>query len=122
MAFSMEFRVAVATAYQACGSSIEVAEDFPCCASWVRRLIQVQRETGSLEPKQPRRPNNNKLDDADLKLIAELIAAKPDIYLKELAEKLGNKVSVPTLWRACGKLGLPRKKSRCTPRSKTART
>jgi hypothetical protein len=40
MAYAMEFRRAVAGAYDECGSSIEVAEDLGCSESWVRRLIQ----------------------------------------------------------------------------------
>jgi len=48
MAYAMEFRIAVAKAYDECLSSIEVAEMFDCSASWVRRLVQRHRETGSL--------------------------------------------------------------------------
>ena len=122
MAYSMEFRLAVATAYEACGSSIEVAEEFGCCEAWVRRLMQRARETGSLAPRPPRRPDNRKLDDADLQKLANLIAATPDMTLAELAAALGNKVSVPTVLRAQRKLGLTRKKSRSTPPSRIERT
>jgi transposase len=62
MAYAMEFREAVARAYDECGSSIEVAEHFNCSESWVRRLIQRRRETGSLAPRPLRLPNYNKLD------------------------------------------------------------
>jgi transposase-like protein len=55
MAYSMEFRIAVATAYDDCGSSIEVAEQYPCSESWVRRLIQRRTASGSLEPLVPKR-------------------------------------------------------------------
>ena len=58
--YSMEFRRAVAKAYDACGSSIEVSEQFDCCESWVRRLIQRRRQTGSLEPRPLKLPDNNK--------------------------------------------------------------
>ena len=50
MAYSMEFRLVVAVAHEVCGSSIEVAEEHGCSESWVRRLMQVERETGSLAP------------------------------------------------------------------------
>ena len=112
MPYSMEFRLAVAAAYDACGSSIEVAEEHGCSEAWVRRLLQRERESGSLEPKAPKLPDNNKLDDADLATIRRLVAEKPDIQLKELAAELGNKASVPTIYRARKKLGLSRKKSR----------
>jgi transposase len=118
----MEFREAVARMYDECGSSIEVAEQFDCSESWVRRLIQRRRETGSLAPRPLQLPNNNKLDDDDLKRLQELIRRTPDMTLAELAEALGHKVSVPTVWRATQALGLPLKKSPCMPPSRTART
>src|SRR6188472_1943959 len=82
----MEFRVLVAAAYDECGSSIEVAEEYGCCESWVRRLVQRRRKTGSLQPLTPRRPDKRKLDDDDLEQLRTLIAAKPDMTLAELAE------------------------------------
>ncbi len=122
MAYAMEFREAVARAYDDCGSSIEVAEQFNCSESWVRRLIQRRRETGSLAPRPNRLPNNNKLDNADLELLRALIHQTPDMTLAELAEALDHKVSVPTVWRATQALDLPLKKSPSTPPSKIART
>jgi transposase len=122
MAYAMEFREAVARAYDECGSSIEVAEQFHCSESWVRRLIQRRRETGSLEPRPNRLPNNNKLNENDLELLRTLIRRTPDMTLAELAEALGHKVSVPTVWRATQALGLPLKKSPSMPPNRTVRT
>ena len=123
MAYPMEFRVLVAAAYDECGSSIEVAELFGCSESWVRRLIQRRGASGgSLEPLTPRRPDTRKLDDDDLARLRELIARQPDMTLGELAEALGHKASVPTVWRATQTLGLPLKKRPSTPPSRTGRT
>ena len=122
MAYPMEFRVLVAAAYDECGSSIEVAEEYGCSESWVRRLIQRRGERGSLEPLTPKRPDNRKLDSDDLEHLRGLIAAKPDMTLGELAEALGNKASVPTVWRATQALDLPLKKRPTTPPSRTGRT
>jgi len=122
MAYSMEFREAVARAYDECGSSIEVAEQFNCSESWVRRLIQRRRETGSLAPRPLYIPDNNKLDDADLEQLRTLIQQTPDMTLAELAEALQHKVSVPTVWRKTQELGLPLKKSLCSPPSRIGRT
>ena len=49
--------------------------------------------------------------DRDLDRLRALIHQTPDMTLAELAEALNNKVSVPTVWRATQKLGLPFKKS-----------
>jgi transposase len=119
--YSMEFRIAVAKAYDECLSSIEVAEQFDCSESWVRRLIQRRRETGSLEPLPPRHPDNNKLVEVDLQRLRELIRRQPDLTLEELAEGLNNKVSVPTVWRATQKLDLPLKKSPSMRPNRTVR-
>ena len=122
MAYPMEFRVLVAAAYDECGSSIEVAEEYNCSESWVRRLIQRRGQTGSLEPITPKRPDTRKLDDDDLGQLRTLIAARPDMTLAELAGALGDKASVPTVWRATQALGLPLKKRPSTPPSRTGRT
>jgi transposase len=122
MAYSMEYRRAVAAMYEECGSSAEVAEQMGCSESWVRRLMQRQRESGSLEPRQRKMPDNRKLKAADLAELERLIAGQSDLTLAELAAKLGNKVSVPTVHRACVKLKLPLKKSRSAPPSRTAGT
>jgi transposase len=118
----MEFRLLVAAAYDECGSSIEVADDYGCSESWVRRLVQRRRETGSLAPRTPKRPDQRKLDDDDLEHLRGLIAAKPDMTLAELAEALGHKASVPTVWRATRALGLPLKKKPSTPPSRIGPT
>lgn len=122
MPYSMEFRQAVAAAYDECGSSSEVADQFACSASWVRRLVQRRRATGSLEPRPARLPDNNKLDARDLAELRRLIARTPDMTLAELAAALRTSVSVPTVWRATRALGLPLKKRPCTPPSGTAPT
>ena len=122
MVYSMEFRRAVFAAHEECGSSSDVAEQFNCSESWVRRLAQVHRQTGSLEPRQQKKPDRRKFmpdDDAQLRA---LIAATPDMTLGELADALANKVSVATVWRATQRLKLPLKKSPSTPPSKTGRT
>ncbi len=122
MAYAMEFREAVARAYDECGSSIEVAEQFGCSESWVRRLIQRRRETGSLAPRPMQLPDNKKLEEQDLERLRALIRQRPDMTLAELAEALDYKVSVPTVWRATQALGLPLKKSPSMPPNRTVRT
>jgi transposase len=120
--YSMEFRIAVANAYDECGSSIEVAEQFGCSESWVRRLIQRRNATGSLEPLPARWPDNRKLADDDLERLRRLIHEKPDMTLRELVEAMDNKVSSPTIWRATQALDLTLKKKRLTPANRIGPT
>jgi transposase len=122
MTFSMEFREAVARAYDECGSSTEVAQMFNCSSSWVRLLIQRRGLTDSLAPLPLYKPDNNKLDDADLQKLRGLIEDKPDMTLAELTVAMNEDVSLSTVWRATIKLGMTLKKSRRTPPSRTGRT
>jgi transposase len=112
MAYSMAFRIAVAKAYDECGSSTDVAEQFACSGSWVRRLIQRRRLTDSLEPLPQRRADTRKLREPDLARLRGLVRRAPDLTLAELAAALGTDASVPTVWRATRKLGLTLKKTR----------
>ena len=123
MAYSMDFRVAVARAYDECDSSTEVAEQFGCSGSWVRRLIQQRRERGTLEPLSSARHDDQRTyDDADEQAIRELIKAKPDATLAEVAQAIGKPAHPATVSRTLARLNLPRKKSPRTPPSRIART
>lgn len=123
MAFSMDFRRAVARAYDECGSSIEVAEQFGCSESWVRRLIQHRGARGTLEPlTTARRDDQRSYDDADEQAIRELIKHKPDATLAEVAEAIGKPAHPATVSRTLKRLNLPRKKSPRTPPNRIGRT
>jgi transposase len=118
MAYSMDYRRAVARSYDESGSSIEVAEQFGCSESWVRRLVQRRRERGTLEPGRSARLGDQRTyDDADERKIRDLIKARPDATLAEVAEALAKPASLATVSRTLGRLDLPRKKSPHTPRS-----
>ena len=121
MAYTMDYRMAVAAAYDECGSSIEVAEQFGCSESWVRRLIQRRRERGSLEPLSSARHDDQRIyDDVDEQKIRELISRKPDATLAEVAEALSKPAHPATVSRTLSRLNLPRKKSPPTLPSKAA--
>jgi transposase len=123
MAYSMDFRRSVARAHDECGSSKDVAEQFGCCESWVRRLMQQRRERGTLEPLTTARHDDQRsYDDDDERAIRELIKHKPDATLAEVAEAIGKPVHAGTVSRTLKRLNLPRKKSPRTPPSKTGRT
>ncbi len=123
MAYSMDYRIAVARAYEECGSSIEVSEQFGCSESWVRRLMQQQRQRGTLEPmSNARKGDQRTYDDADEQAIRALIKARPDATLAEVAEALLKPAHPATVSRTLKRLNLPRKKSPPTPPNRTART
>jgi transposase len=123
MAYSMDYRNAVARAYDDCESSSEVAEQFGCSESWVRRLIQYRRERGTLEPRSSARHDDQRAyNDADEQKICQLIKAKPDATLAEVVEALGKSAHPATMSRTLKRLNLPRKKSPRMPPSRIGRT
>ena len=123
MAYSMDLRERVARAHAESGSSAEVAETFGCSESWVRRVTQRLRETGSLSPRSAARTDDQRAyDDADEAKVRRLIKERPDATLAEVAEAIGKPVSPGTVSRTLKRLNLPRKKSRRTPPSATAPT
>jgi transposase len=123
MAYSMDFRERVARAHQESGSSAEVAEMHDCSESWVRRLTQQQRETGSLAPMSTARTDDQRAyNDKDEAAIRKLIKRKPDATLAEVAAAIGKPACAGTVSRTLARMKLPRKKSRRTPPSGTAPT
>ena len=123
MAYSMDFRRSVARAHDESGSSLEVAQQFGCSESWVRRLIQNRGERGTLAPLTTARHDDQRsYDDADEQAIRELIKQKPDATLAEVAEAIGKPAHPGTVSRTLTRLNLPRKKSPRTPPSRIGRT
>jgi len=121
-AYAMEFRQSVAAARGDGMSTGEVVELFGCSGSWVRRLLQRQRERGTLAPAERELPDRRALKDQELGRLREFIRRKPDATLAETAEALGLTVHPGTLSRTLRAMGLPRKKSPGGPRSRTAPT
>ena len=112
-AYSMDLRQRVFAAVQEGKlSHDEIAQRFSCCTSWIRRLVQRHRETGSLEPRTSRGCPPRKLQETHLHRLRELVQTKSDSTLEELRQQLGEPVSVMTICRALKKLKLPLKKKR----------
>jgi len=100
-------------------STSEIAEVFGVCESGVRRVRQRQRERGTLDPL-PRTCGRRPMMTAQVQQqIREHIAAHPDATRQEIRSTLGLSVSLQSISRWFKRLGLPLKKSRCTPRSRT---
>lgn len=100
----------------------EIAERFTVSESWIRRLLQRRRETGSIEPK-PRgggQPPAFAGEAADR--LRAAVEAVPDATLKELAVAAGVACSTSAVDRALRRLRITRKKSRSGPRSRTGPT
>lgn len=92
------------------GSLREIARRFRVSLSFVVRLLQRRRNTGSIDPKPHGGGRLPALDDNQLTRLRELVSQQPDATLKELRERLGVNCSLAALCRALKKLGITRKK------------
>jgi transposase len=122
-AYPLLVRKRIIELYEQAKPTKEIAELFGICRSGTRRVKQHLRERGTVEP----RPRTNA--GRKPKLTAELesrlrdhVAAHPDCTRAELKAALGLSVSLQAISKWLRKLGLPLKKSPCTPPSRTGPT
>lgn len=108
--------------YEAAYSTSEIAEVFGVCESGVRRVRQHYRERGTLDPLPRTCGRRPILTDEVGQRIRAHIAAHPDATRQELRCALGLTVSLQSISKWFRRLGLPLKKSRCTPANRTGPT
>ena len=119
-AYSLDLRERIVTACdEGVETRAEVAGRFQVSESWVRRLLQRRRETGSIAPKPRGGGHPPAFDAAGAERLRRVLADRPDATLKELAEESGAACSTSAVDRALKRLGITRKKSRSGPRSRT---
>jgi transposase len=119
-AISMDLRKRIFEARESGETTAEVAERFSVCTSFVRRLMQRYRETGSLAVPVTGKKRGRKFafSEQDLERLGNLVAEKPDWTPRELGEELGFDVKPLTVWRALRRLDLTYKKSQYFPQNK----
>ena len=112
--YPAEFRGEVLAACDANEGTRDIAVRFKVSDAWVRRIKQQRRETGQVAPKKaaPRQPKWRSWAD----WLVTKIAARPDIYLRELKadlkRELGEDACLMTICNACRELDQSRKKRR----------
>jgi transposase len=110
-AYSMDLRKRVIEACDQGQTLAQVAKRFAVSTSFVEKLQQRRRESGTLEPKPHAGGRQPRLSPAHDEALRALLAAQPDTTLAELREKLGLKVHLSTLWYRLQRLGLTFKKN-----------
>jgi transposase len=88
----------------------QIAARFLVSVSFVTRLLQLHRRTGSVQPRPHGGGHPAVLTPEDLERLREFIADQPDATLEECRRHLGSSCSLATISRALSQLGLPRKK------------
>lgn len=111
MAYSLDLRERVVRAWDSGMKPETVATTFAVSVSWVYRLLQRRRETGSIKPRPQTKFRSRTLSsDEEIRLVA-LITVKPDATLAELQAALPTRAALSTLWRTIDRLGLTVKKN-----------
>src|SRR3954452_9376784 len=106
-AYSPDLRQRVLDAVQRKEGSIrQIARRFVVSLSFVVRLLQAHRRTGSIRPKPPGGGRPAALTPGDLERLRDLIRQRPDATLEECRQHLGASCSTmtcPAPWagRAC---------------------
>src|SRR3954451_7593412 len=85
------------------GSLRQIARRFVVSLTFIVRLLQLHRRTGSLDPSPPAGGPPAALGPADLERLQELVRQQPDATLKELRQRLGVSCSLTAIWRALEK-------------------
>ncbi|MGZ8161230.1 MAG: helix-turn-helix domain-containing protein [Methylobacter sp.] len=110
-AYSMDLRKRVIEACDQGQPIPQVAKRFTVSESFVEKLQQRRRESGTLEPKPHAGGRQPALSHDHDEMLGTLLTAQPDLTLEALREKLGVKVHLSTLWYRLERLGLTFKKN-----------
>ena len=122
-ALSTDLRQRVVNAYDAKeGSREQIADRFAVSCSWVRKILRQRRDTGSIEPLPHGGGQAHEIDEAAAARLRDAVEAGNDATLAELARACGVSCGIPTVFRALGRLGITRRKSRGGRPSGTARS
>jgi transposase len=110
-AYSNDLRERIVAAVERGEHSIrQIARLFSVSLSFVVRLLQRKRQTGSVQPKPHGGIPPRKLDAAAEARLLELVHAQPDATLAELRDRLGVRCSLMTIARALKRQRITRKK------------
>lgn len=120
--YSMDLRQRVLAACDDGMGTAEVAETFAVSQSWVRRLKQRRRETGTIAPRLPSRHGPAPLLADQAQRLHAAVHDHPGETAADYRDRLGLAVSALTVWRMLRRLGLTFKKSRCVRPSRIVPT
>jgi transposase len=120
--YSKDLRIRVLAACERGMARKDVAETFGVSEPTVRRWLRLRRETGGVDARPPPGPPARKGRALEAALPRQ-VSRNPDLTLEEHRElfedEQGLAVSVSSVSRAFGRLGLPLKKSPSRPPSAT---
>ena len=124
-ALSVDLRERVIATIEAGSSRRQAAERFGVGKASAIRWHARFRAEGEIAPKPSGGDRSPPAIEAHAETILEICRAHPQIFLRELRDRLaeqGVRTSTSGLWRFFGRHGISRKKGLCTQPSSSART
>jgi transposase len=110
-AYSNDLRERIVTAVGRGDHSLrELAHLFSVSLTFIVRLLQRQRQSGSVQPRPHAGGPPPKLTEADQARLLQLVREQPDATLAELRTRLGVACSLTTIFRALRRHRITRKK------------
>ena len=121
-AYSIDLRErAVAACEAGTATQPEVAKRFGVSLAWVKNLLRLKRDTGSIAPRPHGGGRKAAFEGESLERLNSAIQEKPDATLQELLETTQVEASIMAVQRALKRLGYRRKKSHYVPANKIVR-
>ena len=106
------------------GTLEELAEQFRVSLGWAKKISARRTRTGAMDAPVWRHGPESRVTAAVQRWMRERVREQPDLTLRELQQRLEEskhlRLSLGRIWLALRQIGLPLKKNRSTPRSKTA--
>ena len=96
------------------GTKKEIAETFSVSTSWIRKLLQRRRKTGTLKPSARTQGRKPAFNGTDLEELNNFVQENPDCTLEEIREHFSGKVncSIVAIHNALKRLDWRYKKNR----------
>jgi len=108
--------------YEQNAPTAEIAGKMGTCRSGTRRIRQLFRERGTLQPLPPTGGYPSGLTDDMAARLRERVSEEPGSTRQQLKDHLGVTVDVRTVGRWLKELGIVLKKSRSSPQSRSVPT
>ncbi len=102
------------------GTKKEIAKTFSVSVSWIRKLLQRRRETGSIEPLPRTQGRKPAFREYQLHELNDFVKRYPDATLEEIRESFADRVncSIVTIHNTLKGLEWRYKKNRYVPANK----
>ena len=100
----------------------EIADQIQVSTSWIRRLLQRRRETGSFAALPGGRGPEPMLTEAKRERLAKAINDKPDLTLEQLKKRCRLACCKSTIHNALKAMGISYKKNLSAPANRIATT